>query len=123
MMLNSEKLGLTADEPQEAGKKPGLTGPADSFEGGLRRMTSGSFSSFARQFVVVLKDTRLWIVVLPFLVLVSLIVLFGGPRLAAVLTLPLGLVGSYIIRQIDRLPVIDDFSSLKNLSERILLPA
>ncbi len=86
-------------------------------------MTSGSPTSFARQFVLVLKDSRLWIVVLPFLLMVSLIVLFLGPRSAAVLTLTLGLIASYIINQIDRLPVIGGLTSLNSLSERILVPA
>ena len=86
-------------------------------------MTSGSLASFARQFVVVLKDSRLWIVVLPFLLLVSLIFSFLGPRLAAVLSLTLGLIASHIVSQIDRLPVIDDLSSLNSLGERLLIPA
>jgi len=84
---------------------------------------SDNFRSFARQFVAVLKDTRLWVVVLPFLFLVSLIVLFVGPRLAAVLTLTIGLVASYIINQIDRLPAIGGLSSLSSVGERVLLPA
>src|SRR5260370_32554617 len=86
-------------------------------------MTSGSLASFARQFVVVLKDSRLWIVVLPFLLMVSLIVLFVGPRLAAVLTLTLGLIASYVINQIDKFPVVEGLSSLNSASKRILVPA
>jgi len=46
-----------------------------------------------------------------------------GHELAAVLTLTLGLIASYIINQIDRLPVIDNLSSLTNLGERVLVPA
>jgi hypothetical protein len=86
-------------------------------------MTSGGFASFARQFVVVLNDSRLWIVVLPFLLIVSLILLFAGPRLATVLTLALGLIASYIINRIDQFPVVDARSSLNSLSEKILVPA
>jgi hypothetical protein len=86
-------------------------------------MTTSSLGSFARQFVVVLKDSRLWVVVLPFLLIVSLVFSLVGPRLAAVLSFTLGIVASYLINQIDRLPAIGDLSSLKNLTERILIPA
>jgi len=54
--------------------------------------------------------------------MVSLIVVLVGPRLAAVLTLTLGLIASYVINQIDRLPAVGGLS-LASLSERILIPA
>src|SRR6266480_1934350 len=86
-------------------------------------MSSGSLASFARQVVVVLKDSRLWMLVFPFLLLVILIVLLASPRFVPVLIFPLGLIASFIMSRIDRLPVIGEPPSLNNLTERILVPA
>jgi hypothetical protein len=88
-----------------------------------QRRTSGDVLSFARQFIVVLKDLRLWAVLLPFLVLSGLAVSFLPARPATVLTLMIGLLASYLIGQIEKLPAIEDFSSLTSLYERTLFSA
>ena len=70
-----------------------------------------------------LKDLRLWIVVLPFLLLAALIIAFVPPQLATILTLTVGLIASRIINKIDALPVVAGLSPLNSLSERVLVLA
>ena len=84
---------------------------------------SGNFGSFARQSLVVLKESRLWAVVIPFLVLAGVVVLLVGPRVATVVTLAIGLVASYVINRIDKLPALDGLQSVSTLTERVLVPA
>ncbi len=86
-------------------------------------MSSGTLNTFLRQFFVVLKDIRLWLVVLPFLLMVSLIILFLTPQTATILTFAVGLIASAAINQISTLPVINDFSPLHRFTSNILIPA
>ncbi len=78
---------------------------------------------FWPQFRAALKDTRLWIIVLPALLLVGVTVSFAGPRVGAVLTFAIGLIASYLLRQMEKLPVPDHFSTLSNLYVNTFLPA
>lgn len=82
-----------------------------------------NFRPFVKQLVVVLRDVRVWAIVLPILAASALSLSFLGPRTGAVLTLGLGLVGSYLINQIDKLPVPADAATFERLYDRILLPA
>src|SRR5436853_3956084 len=84
--------------------------------------TLDNFRSFGRQFVVVLKDLRLWAVVIPSLLLSGLVLSFLGPRLAAVATFAIGLIASYVLRQVEKLPALGELSLPNNSYERFLIP-
>jgi|GEM_PF-6512235 hypothetical protein len=86
-------------------------------------MSSGTLASFLQRFVVMLKDVRLWVVVFPFLLIVSLIILFFTPQIATMLTFAVGLIASAVINQLNTLPIIDDFSPVKRFRTNIVIPA
>lgn len=83
----------------------------------------GNSRSFAQQFVSELRDSRLWIIVLPSLLLSGLVISFIGPRLAAVLTLAIGLIASHLLNRIEKLPIPGGLSTRGSFYQRILIPA
>jgi len=85
--------------------------------------SSTTLRSLFRQFIVVLRDSRLWIIVLPSLALSGIAIAFLGPRVATVLTLGIGLVASYLVNQIEKLPQIGAISELDTAFQRIIAPA
>lgn len=60
--------------------------------------------SFRVAILTALKDLRIWVIVIPSLMFCGLAMSFLGPRVAATLTLAIGLIASHLLNHIEKLP-------------------